>query len=214
MGTRATIAASLLAFAAFALLTLLVEMQWLTGIDLVAAQAKAMLAGELLDRWSRAARIAVSAQLSVVYAGMAGLLLWRAGAGRWSLAPLAFLLPTVLEVVLKSTIRETSMPLESLRVPYFPAITLSLNGSFPSGHALRGAFFCTFAAALLWQRGSRLARSASLGFLLLALLLGLARVYGGDHWLSDVVAGLLLGAAAALLVAPPVARRLSAPRGG
>jgi len=48
---------------------------------------------------------------------------------------------------------------------------------------------------------------------LLALAFGFARIYMGDHWPSDVVAGLALGASSALLVAPPVARRLNGARG-
>jgi membrane-associated phospholipid phosphatase len=113
-----------------------------------------------------------------------------------------------LELVLKALIHQPAVPREFYRGVYYPLTTVILQGTFPSGHAMRGAFVCAFPAILLaWRRGI-FAWLGSLALVLLALLAGLTRVYLGDHWLSDVVAGLLLGGALALLVAPPVAERL------
>lgn len=57
--------------------------------------------------------------------------------------------------------------------------------SFPSGHALV-AFGC---AAVLWRHDRRLG-AVAYG---LAVLICLSRVYVGNHWPSDVLAGAVIG---------------------
>jgi membrane-associated phospholipid phosphatase len=79
----------------------------------------------------------------------------------------------------------------------FPAIhalaTLPANGSFPSGHATMAA---AVAAALWWS-----ARPFSPALATFAVLIGLSRVWLAVHYPSDVIAGLVLGAALGLLCA-------------
>jgi membrane-associated phospholipid phosphatase len=76
------------------------------------------------------------------------------------------------------------------------------NGwSFPSGHVI---FFTWFLAYLLLILGRpHLPRPAFIaGWVLLGIVLGavvVGRVYTGEHWPSDVLAGLLLGAGWTLL---------------
>jgi membrane-associated phospholipid phosphatase len=76
------------------------------------------------------------------------------------------------------------------------------NGwSFPSGHVI---FFTWFLAYLLLILGRpHLPRPAFIaGWLVLGVVLGavvVGRVYTGEHWPSDVLAGLLLGAGWTLL---------------
>jgi membrane-associated phospholipid phosphatase len=76
------------------------------------------------------------------------------------------------------------------------------NGwSFPSGHVI---FFTWFLAYLLLILGRpHLPRPAFIaGWVLLGVVLGavvVGRVYTGEHWPSDVLAGLLLGAGWTLL---------------
>ncbi len=73
--------------------------------------------------------------------------------------------------------------------------------SFPSGHAL-GAFvfygiigyFLYFFAARQYQK-----IAAVLSSLAIILLIGISRLYLGVHWLSDVIAGWLMGAAILLV---------------
>jgi len=66
--------------------------------------------------------------------------------------------------------------------------------SFPSGHAMVAAAFYLYVAYLCWRlvrgwwRGALVA-----GLVLLVLLIGLARLYLGVHYLSDVIAGYLAG---------------------
>lgn len=66
--------------------------------------------------------------------------------------------------------------------------------SFPSGHAMVAAAFYLFLAYLTW----RLVRGwwrvgVTCGLLALILLVGLARLYLGVHYASDVVAGYVAG---------------------
>jgi membrane-associated phospholipid phosphatase len=197
-------------FVVFGLLAALVETRVLAGLDLATARANQALAGELLYLWSALAGLLVSAEFSLGYAALMSLLLWLAGCGRWSLAPFAFLLLVPIELALKLTLEQPPVPPELRRSVYYPLTSLRLPNSFPSGHALRTGFFCVFWAALLWSRGGSASRFGVPICGLLAGLLGFARIYLGQHWLSDVIAGLLLGGALALLVAEPLIRRLAA----
>jgi len=209
-----TVATGVAGFVVFFVIAALVQARLLAGVDLAAAEAKQDLTSGLLDLWSAAVGIAVSGELSVVYAGIGVLLLWRAGVGRWSVAPMAFVALVPLEVILKSAIHQPAVPLAFYRGVYDPLLNVVLQGTFPSGHAIRAGFLCTFLAIVLSARRGIAAWLAPVGLGLLAVLMGLSRVYLGDHWLSDVVAGLILGAALALVVTPLVIERLRTERSG
>jgi membrane-associated phospholipid phosphatase len=193
----------------FVLLSVLVQMRLLVGPDEAFMQAKQQLTSNLFYAWSQGVAIVVSAEFSLIYAAAGAWLLWRAGMGIRSLAPATFVLAVPVEVVMKLFLQQPPVPSQFKHAFNYPLTSVNLHGSFPSGHAMRSGFFCVFLAILLWQRGGLAARAAAIGFLALALAFGFARVYMGDHWLSDVVAGLALGASMALLVAPPVAERLN-----
>ncbi|MEH6699432.1 MAG: phosphatase PAP2 family protein [Brevundimonas sp.] len=76
----------------------------------------------------------------------------------------------------------------------------TLNASFPSGHALLATVFYLSLGTLVAQGLTR--RREKIWVLgaavLLALTVGLTRVYLGAHWLSDVLAGWCVGAAWAM----------------
>lgn len=80
--------------------------------------------------------------------------------------------------------------------------------SFPSGHALANLLFWGLLAALCLIYPGRKAIKATLAFLfvLVALLIGLSRIYVGGHWASDVLGGWVCGLA--LLVGFLEARRI------
>lgn len=76
----------------------------------------------------------------------------------------------------------------------------AVNASFPSGHAMLSAVVYLTLGALVarFARKKRVKAFALGGAVLVALLVGISRVYLGVHWPSDVLAGWCLGGAWAL----------------
>ncbi|HEY0926768.1 MAG TPA: phosphatase PAP2 family protein [Brevundimonas sp.] len=88
----------------------------------------------------------------------------------------------------------------------------TINASFPSGHALLSTvFYLTLGVMLTRAFPKKRLKAFVLGSaILIAVLIGLTRVYLGAHWASDVIAGWCAGAAWAMalwLVAYAIERR-------
>jgi membrane-associated phospholipid phosphatase len=98
--------------------------------------------------------------------------------------------------------------------PPMPLVATS-SSSFPSGHAVAAASTVVAAVIALFPEGPR--RYAwGAAAVLFSLLMAVSRAYLAAHWLSDAVAGVLIGTSVALGTAvvvhlvPP--RRLERPR--
>ncbi len=91
--------------------------------------------------------------------------------------------------------------LRALETERFPGISLHTEFSFPSGHMTRFSFLVIALLALtIFQGNSQKYRNLILVTLVSSLLLmALSRVALGEHWLSDVLGGILLGSSAGLL---------------
>lgn len=76
-----------------------------------------------------------------------------------------------------------------------PSFYIHSDFSYPSGHMTRTVFIVTvfLVLILLTSKKSLLKSLAFFGLLGLTFLMGLTRVYLGEHWTSDVVGGALLG---------------------
>ena len=71
------------------------------------------------------------------------------------------------------------------------------GSSFPSGHAVAASVTAVAAVIALLPEGSRRYRWGAVA-VAFSSLMGLSRAYLGAHWLSDAVAGVLLGTSIAL----------------
>ena len=159
---------------------------------------------------SQAASPLLAGELSLLYAGAIGLLCVTRRRPWAGLALVLLLLSTVaVETTFKLFFNQPAPSLTALgverpecwRVPY-PLTSVPpevLPNSLPSGYSIRVAYFGLLLTVLIGARWPRLARPARLGLIPIVLVLGATRVAVGWHWTSDVLAGLLLGGAAAFV---------------
>jgi membrane-associated phospholipid phosphatase len=119
---------------------------------------------------------------------------WWRRRGVEGLGPLLLLVGVGFEVLLKYTLVHPGPPADfshPLRLPSWLQLStpllvhVSTPYSFPSGHLLRTTFLARLAAAHQprWRTASWLVVG----------LMAFTRLYGNEHWLSDVVGGVLLG---------------------
>ena len=74
--------------------------------------------------------------------------------------------------------------------------------SFPSGHSMNSIVFYVAVALIVWVLwGRRAGLIATVLAIVLALLIGTSRIYLGYHYFTDVLGGLLAGAAWLIIVA-------------
>jgi undecaprenyl-diphosphatase len=85
------------------------------------------------------------------------------------------------------------------------SLVATSGASFPSGHSI-AASVTVFAAVIALVPAGRRRVAWGLAAAVFAVLMGLSRAYLGAHWLSDAMAGLLLGTSCALLAAVVVDR--------
>ena len=109
-------------------------------------------------------------------------------------------------------VRLAKLQIGRARPPVADALITVTSPAMPSGHAANAAFVavvCTVALAARWPRWRLLLPFG----VLWAGGVALTRVYLGVHWLSDVLAGLAMGATLATPVALLARRRLGSDPG-
>ncbi len=92
-----------------------------------------------------------------------------------------------LNWLLKSAFHRTRPPLAAAALP--------ASYSFPSGHAMAAAGIYGVVAVILARLEPRLRRPLAWSTPPLTLLIGISRVYLGQHWATDVLAGFAAGVA-------------------
>lgn len=128
-------------------------------------------------------KVLVTAVVAVVM-----LVRWR----RW-LEPLMVVVPLVLE----ATCFITVTTLVDRPRPDVPRLDSSpVGSSFPSGHMAAAVVYSAIVVVIFWHTRNRWVRSVAVAVVaLLAMFVGLSRMYRGMHYLTDVTMGALLGAA-------------------
>lgn len=180
------------AAAAFAALAVLVALEATRGIDLATTHAFQAFASQPLDvlvNWhTLLGQLAVTLPAAAVLA----VIVWRRHGGWAWLAPLAILATGAIELVFKLGLVHPGPPEELTREFFNPlGVRVEAPSSFPSGHMARLTFLAVMAAGMVRSRPAWAAAAVFVGLSLFA------RVYIGDHWLSDALGGLSLGAAVA-----------------
>lgn len=128
---------------------------------------------------------------STIIAGLIIVLIFTFGL-RWEavMALLAALFSAATNLLVKDLIQRPRPTSSSVNV-----IDLLTSYSFPSGHVMFYLGFFGFLAFLVFSMSKpSIKRTLLLGFLsLLITLIGISRVYLGQHWASDVLGAYLLG---------------------
>ena len=112
----------------------------------------------------------------------------------------------VIELLGKTIIVHYGPPIELLKTNIslgLPSNTIPHEFfSYPSGHASRTAFVSAVLIFALWK--SHLRKELKISFAILVLsfdiLMFVSRIYLGEHWLTDVVGGALLGFSLAFFI--------------
>ncbi|HMA41888.1 MAG TPA: phosphatase PAP2 family protein [Gemmatimonadales bacterium] len=187
--------------ACLVVLTAVVAAGWTAPLD----QATAVAAAVHRTAFQSAVAINVtalgSAPVIIIVAVIAAAYAVAAGRPRMVLAlawtPLAFLLDSAIKVLVHHP-----RPTEAM-------IALPPDFSFPSGHAVAAsALYVTLAllaAGMERRAGPR--RLLITSSVLVAVLVAWSRVYLGVHYLTDVLGGLMLGTAGAIVAARTVQDR-------
>ncbi len=105
---------------------------------------------------------------------------------------------TLAEVFGKLVLFHPSPPVflhRSLLPTSLPSFYVHTDFSYPSGHMTRTIFIITILLVLVAfsQKGGILKAFLIVSLIALAAVMGLTRVYLGEHWISDVLGGSLLG---------------------
>lgn len=130
--------------------------------------------------------------LPIIAAVTVALLLWRRRFDEALLLTLALGGAEAVALVIKHVVDRARPPAVDVVGPVETTL------SFPSGHAVGTAAFTLGLAYLWWRRSPRLRRALA-GFvvaLLATVLMSASRLYLGDHWFTDVLAGAVLGVGA------------------
>jgi membrane-associated phospholipid phosphatase len=183
----------------------LVEAGWVRGADVAIGSVAYYDSPCWLLQVSKVASLLFAGELCLIYAAALALVCARAGQARLGLAIVVVLvLVTGIEFGGKLLLHQPSPELAGTRAGCaglgYPLTEVKVANSLPSGYSIRAGYFLVLLAALIPLRWPRLRRPARLLLVPILLLLGVTRLVSAAHWASDVVAGLLLGGAAACLV--------------
>jgi membrane-associated phospholipid phosphatase len=144
-----------------------------------------------LDTWSLIGSWMAESVVKVVATALLAFLMWRAWK-RWR-EPVMMVVPLVVEAAAFITVTHL---VKRPRPDVGQLDTSPVGSSFPSGHVGAAAAYGAVVVIVYWHTRNRWARgTAVVVTAAIPVIVGLARMYRGMHYLSDVIAGLLLGVA-------------------
>ena len=113
---------------------------------------------------------------------------------------------TLVEVFGKLVLFHPGPPVffhRSLLPTQLPSFYVHTDFSYPSGHMTRTIFLITvFLVVILFSWKASFKKNITIiMIILLSLIMALTRIYLGEHWLSDVLGGSLLGLSFGLFAA-------------
>ena len=191
---RWSVAAAIVFSAMFFVLAALVATNLAGPGDLAMTIAFQSIASYPLDLLANIETVVGQGLITLGLAALLAAVLWRRLGPVAALAPFLMLATVPIELFFKTVLVQPGPPREFTRSFHdFLGVSIETNASFPSGHVTRLTFLALVAASL-YPRGWTPAVTALL--LVLAVYL---RVYIGDHWISDALAGIALGGAFASL---------------
>jgi undecaprenyl-diphosphatase len=207
--------AAVVAFAAFGLLAVVVQIH---GFDRLNERVTTMLQSRAnlgQDVLLTAMGYLGTLEVTLLLAGALALSLWK-GLRLLALLPVVAIgFMVTLEYVLKHLVHSPPPPHDLSRVPKFMPHLLEGHSpySYPSGHMIRSAFLygLVLYLATRWQLFGKDGATLAPVLLFLIFFIGYGRIYLGDHWLSDVVGGVLLAAAGLLLAIGYLERKRTLP---
>jgi membrane-associated phospholipid phosphatase len=137
-------------------------------------------AGSMLS--DTVAKISVTAIIAILF-----LIIWK----RW-LEPLTVVVPTILEAMCFITVTWIiGRPRPD--VPHLD--TSPVGSSYPSGHTGAAAAYFAIVVVIFWHtRRAWIRALVATVAVIIPIIVGLARIYRGMHFLTDVIFGALLGA--------------------
>jgi undecaprenyl-diphosphatase len=150
-----------------------------------------LVASTPLDVLANANTLLGQGPVTIAIAALLASIAWRRGPRLGWVAVGLFVVVGAVGVALKVAL-DHPPPSEAFSRSFWNplGVTIATPSSFPSGHVARVTFLAIFAATLVRVRPARIALAVLVAYTVWA------RVYIGDHWVSDAIGGLALGVAA------------------
>lgn len=207
--------AAVVAFVAFGLLAVLVQVHSLDRLNervTTVLQARANMGQDVL---LTALGYLGTLEVTLLLAGALTLALWK-GLRLLALLPvIAIGLMVTVEYVLKHLVHGQPPSHALSRVPQFMPHLPEGHApySYPSGHMIRSAFLygLVLYLATRWRLFGKDGATLAPVLIFLIFFIGYGRIYLGEHWLTDVVGGVLLAVAGLLLAIGYLERKRTLP---
>ena len=179
---------------------------WVGSVDQDVAGWLVARRTPMLDDWSRLGTMPADTRVKIIVTALVSVVMligWRS----WR-EPLLVCFALILEAAVFITVTGiVGRP----RPGVAQLDQVSVDTSFPSGHAAAAAAYCAIAIVVYERTRTRWVRTIAVVVAVgLPVIVGLCRMYRGVHYLTDVAAGILLGVLCAVTVYAIIRRCLGA----